>query len=158
MFMIFCRSKERTFLYHLAFCIFVTFHNIDVYMRHRVYTGRVRCCTIKLDAIIINYSIKVLSHLPLLNWSLQKKLFCQLANKPTLHNCFLNRCFLHLVIVLKYSVIKKWLNRKFTKSEPDVKFTLTLRIFIFASKIPSGKILKRVDFSRNFARTISERW
>lgn len=80
-------------------------------MLHRVYTGRVRCCTIKLDPIIINYSIKVLSHLPLPNWILQNKLFCQLANKPNLNNCFLNRCFLHLVIVLKYSVMKKCLNR-----------------------------------------------
>ncbi len=49
--------------------------------------------------------------LTLLNCIFLNKLFCQLANKPSLNNCFLNRCFLHLVIVLKYSVMKKWLNR-----------------------------------------------
>lgn len=125
-------------------------------MLHHVYTRRVRCCTIKLDPIIINYSIKVLSHLPLLNWSLQNELFCQLANKPNLNNCFLNVSFLRLVIVLKYSVMKKWLNRKFSKSEPDVKFTLTLRKCIFATKVPSGKILNCAGFSRNFTCTISQ--
>lgn len=42
-------------------------------MSRRVCAGLVRCGTIKLDIIIINYTLKVQSHLPLLNENLQAK-------------------------------------------------------------------------------------